>query len=370
MRLVRALWHPLIPVVLVVIVLPLVTLLAPADQRLGWLILDFAIGGPLGAVLSALALRSALARIPVPATAPASSHQELMLGRSLRWLLIMVTMLGPLTICLAAAGAQSGGAARYQVMFLCLVPAFFTVFGWRLWRDLASARRRRAQGLEPLPLERSTWTGDARLDELLGRKPKATGWVAVIVGFVSALAYLSLRHSMLVQLAKVNLFIAQGELWRFATASFVHTDLTGLAVSVMALFVVGPLVELFLGWRWLVAILVGGGIAATAASFAFVAADYTGTTGAVAALTGVLVFFAMRQHRRLSPATARRIAVHGLASVAILAFAGVLLPNADNAAHLGGFAFGFVAGLLVDPSPAVRSALEKARQEALPAPQA
>ncbi len=368
MRLLRSLWHPLAPVVVLGVTLPLATVLVPEDWR-GWLVLGSVVGGLLGVVASIAALRSTLARVVVPAGAPATSAQERVLLRSLRWLLAFVTILGPPVMVMAVIGAlaERTGQGSRQAMFLLLVPFFFTLLGWRLWQDLSSARRRRAQGLEPLALERRTWTGDARLDELLGRKPKMTGWVALIIAFSSALAFLSLRHSMLVQLAKVDALIAQGQYWRFFTASLVHEDLTALAVSILALFVVAPIVEVFLGPRWLVAILVGGGMAATATSFAFVAKDYAGTTGAVAAYLGALVSFAIRQHRRLPPATARRIAVHGLTTVAILAFAGELLPNADNFAHLGGFAFGVAAGLLVDPSPRVRSAMEKAREEALAA---
>ncbi len=359
------LWHPVAPVVLLGVALPLATVLVPGEWR-GGLVLAAVVLGPLGAIASVAALRASLARIPVPADAPATSSQERVLLRSLRWLLALVTLLGPLVMVMAAIGALSGGTAQgsRQAMFLLLVPLFFVLLGWRLWQDLASARRRRALGLEPLALERRTWTGDARLDELLGRKPRMTGWIALIIAFGSALAFLSVKHSILVQLAKVDSLIAQGQYWRFLTASFVHEDLTALAVSILALLVVAPLVEMFLGPRWLLAILVGGGVAATAASYAFVATDYAGTTGAVAAYVGTLVSFAMRQHRRLPPAAARRIAAHGLTAVAILAFAGVLLPDADSAAHLGGFAFGIAAGLLVDPSPAVRSAMERARQEA------
>src|SRR5512142_1969362 len=70
MRLLRALWHPLTPVVLLGVALPLATLLVPADWR-GWAVVAAVIGGPLGAIASVVALRTTLARIPVPADAPA-----------------------------------------------------------------------------------------------------------------------------------------------------------------------------------------------------------------------------------------------------------------------------------------------------------
>ena len=364
MRLVRALSHPLVPVVVVAVLIPAAALLAPAEQRVGWLFLDFVLAGPLAALGSSVALRRALARTALPSDAPASSPQERTLERALRWLLVLVAVLGPMALYLAALGFQDRGVPRHQVAFLCLVPLFFTVLGWRLWRDLVSARRRRAQGFEPSPLELGTWTGDARLDALLGRRPRWTARLVWIVGFTSALAFLSPGHALLAQLAKVDALMLP-QPWRFVTASFVHGDLVGLAVTAMAFFAVAPLVEVLLGPRWLVAVFVLGGVAATAASFVFVAADGMGSTGSVAALTGLLLLFAVRQHQRLPPVTAERIALHGLAAMVILAFAGVLLPYADTAAHLGGFAFGAVMGLLAAPSAEVRSAMARARQEAL-----
>ncbi len=364
MRLVHALRHPLAPVVLVAVLIPAATLLAPAEQRVGWLVLDLVVAGPLAAVASAFALRGALRRIAVPPTAPAPSPRERTLERAFRWLLVLVAVLGPMAMYLAALGAQDRGVARHQVAFLCLVPLFFTVLGWRLWRDLTSARRRRAEGLEPSPLERSTWTGDARLDELLGRRPRWTARLVWIVGFTSALAFISPGHALLAQLAKVDALMLP-QPWRFLTASFVHGDLVGLAVSALAFFAVAPVVEVLVGPRWLVGVFVLGGVAATVASFVFVAADAMGSTGSAAAVTGLLLLFAVRQRRRLPPATTERIALHGLAALAILAFAGVLLPNADTASHLGGFAFGAAAGLVAGPSAAVRAALERARREAV-----
>lgn len=365
MRVLRLAWHPLTSPVLVAVVLPLATLAGPEELRPGWLFLLFLVGSPAAAVASVMALRSALARIAVPTTAPAPSQQEAVLRRSLCWLLVLVSVLGPLTLWAAAAGVAPGALASHQAAILSVLPLFFAVLGARLWRDLASARRRRAQGLEPLVFERATWTGDAGLDALLGRKPRTTARLVWIIGFVSALAFLSPGHAILAQLAKANAAVAQGELWRLCTASLVHGDLAGLAVSALAFFAVAPLVEVLIGPRWLVAVLLAGGAAATAASFAFVSADYMGTTGADAALTGLVLAFAVRHRRRLPPAVARRVALHGLVALAMVVVGGVLLTFADNAAHLGGLAFGTLAGLLAAASPATRAALEKARGEAL-----
>jgi membrane associated rhomboid family serine protease len=392
MRTLRALWQPLTFPVLVLVILPLLTLAAPEGARRGWLVLSFLLS-PAVAWASVRALRSALARIPVPDSRAEPSYREVVLERSLRWLLVLVTVLGTLTLAWAASSAKayqdallappapdaapSTELSPYQALFLSLVPLFFVVMGVRMWRDLVAARRRRAEGLDPIPLERPTATGDARLDELLGRKPVLAQRLVWIFCFVSALAYLSLRQSLLEQLSKVNAWVTFQQPWRFLTASFVHGDLTSLAVGVLAFLLVAPLVEMLLGGTWLGIVLVGGGMVATLASCLFVPGlpptsklplppgAFMGLTGADAALTGVLLFFAVLHRNRLPPAVLRRVAVRGLAAVVIIAFAGALLPYADTAAHLGGFTFGAAASLAAWPGGATRAAMEKARSEAL-----
>src|SRR5512142_2906984 len=150
----------------------------------------------------------------------------------------------------------------------------------------------------------------------------------------------------------------------------VHGDVVSLAVGLLAFLAVAPIVEALLGGKWLTAVVIGGGVFATVASFVFVERNYMGMTGADAALAGFLLFFGLLQRHRLPPGAQQRIAARCLTALVIVAFAGVLLPAADTAAHLGGFALGMLLSPLARPRPEVREAMERARAEALADPAA
>jgi membrane associated rhomboid family serine protease len=389
MRSLRALWHPFTPLVLVLVVLPLVTLATPADQRTGWLTLNFLVGSPLAAWAAVRALRSALARVPVPADAADPSYRETWLQRTLRWFLILVSVLGTASVALAALGTKAWRPppgvgpdpigwelAPFQSLFLAVLPLLFSVFGLRLWRDLVATRRRRAQGLPPLPLEPPSSTGSEELDRRLARlatdggtrrssSGKATLRLSVTVAIASALSNLLPPSLKLTDaLSKGAEGEALREFWRFFTASFVHQEVVALAVGLLAFLAVAPIIEALLGGVWLTVGFVGGGFLATLASQVFLPGrNYMGMTGADAAVAGMLLFFGLLQRHRLPLAVQRRIAVRCLTVLVIVAFAGALLPAADTAAHVGGFMFGVLLSPLARPREEVRSAMEEARAE-------
>jgi membrane associated rhomboid family serine protease len=151
--------------------------------------------------------------------------------------------------------------------------------------------------------------------------------------------------------------------WRFLTASFVHQDVTSLVVGLLTFVAVAPMVEALLGKGWLVAVVIGGGFAATLASYAFAPGDYMGLIGADAALAGLLIFFALLQRYRLPSATVQQLAVRCLTALLIVAFASALMETADVAAAFGGFGLGMLLSPLARPGQKVREALEKVRAE-------
>jgi len=387
----RALWHPLTPLAVVVVALPLATLLAPAPMRAGLLLLQWLLLSPVAAFLARRALRSALARIPVP-EGSAPGAREAGLERWLRTLLVVVPVLGTGALFLAVNGVRSWrappppgqppiewGLTTPQSIFLAAAPLAFTLLGVRLWRDLVALRRRRGagSGLAPATPEPPSATGDPGLDRLLPAKGRAAFGLGVFTVIVTGLANVLPplerdpdRLPWAVQwLAKVTPSIQQGEPYRFLSATFVHGDFAGLLVSLLVYVAVAPLVEKLLGGFWLAVAFVGGGFAATVASYAFMPDTrvYMGMTGAVAALAGLLLFFGVLHHHRAPPATLRRIATRVLGVFGVLAFASALLPYTDVAAHLGGFTFGSALALFARPQPAVREAMAKARAEALAA---
>lgn len=379
MRTLRALWNPLTLLALVLVVLPVLTLALPPEKRAGLLMLVFFPGSFVAAWAAVRALRSAIERIPVPAGAPEPTYREGMLERGLRWLLVLALTVGSLSIFLAVLGVKAwnppvgepdpGGSTfalePYQSASLAAVPLFFVIMGLQLWIDLASARRRRAQGLMPLPFKPSSTTGDERLDELL--RPRAR--TALVLGLVmtagSALANLLPPTMRIVAtLSRGTGLTTLYEPWRFFTASFVHQELFALVVSILTFAALAPAIEALLGKGWLALAFVGGGFVATASSYAFVEKNYMGATGANAALTGLLLFFTLLQRHRLPQTTTLHLAVRCLMAVLIIAFACALQPATDVAAVFGGLAFGVVLSPLARPGPKLRAALEQVQAAA------
>ncbi len=385
----RALRHPVTPLVAVIVVLPLVILLAPPPMRAGLLLLVCLFLSPVAAYLAVRALRGALARIPVPPES-GPSPREAALERWLKTLLVVAPVVGTASIALAALGVRSWrappppgqpplewGFSAPQSAFLAAVPLLFTLLGVRLWRDLAANRRGRVAGGSAAP-EPPSATGDPGLDRHLeGRKGRTAFRLGLLVLIVSSVANAlpPLQRDpdklawAVTALAKISSAIERGEPYRFFTATFVHGDFAGLVVGLLVLAAVAPLLEKLLGGKWLFFAFVGGGFVATVASFAFAPGRaYMGVTGATAAITGLLLFLGVRERTRLPPATLRRIASRVAVVLVVLAFASALLPYADVAAHLGGFTFGAALALVARPRPEVRAAMERARAEALGPP--
>lgn len=383
---VRTLRHPLTPLVAVIVVFPLAILLAPSHMRAGLLLLQCLFVSPVAAYLAVRALRRALARIPVPPDS-GPSPREATLERWLKTLLVVVPVLGTATIALAALGVRSWrappppgqpplewGFSAPQSIFLAAVPLLFTFLGARLWRDLAASRGRRVAGLAPAPPEPPSTTGAPELDRRLPARSRTAFRLGVLTLVASSLANALPplqrdpdKLAWAVQsLAKVNSAIDGGEPYRFFTATLVHGDFAGLVIGLLVFVAVAPLLDKLLGGGWLVLAFVGGGFAATVASYAFAPSRvYVGVTGATAAIAALLLFLGVRERTRLPPATLRRIASRVLVVLAILAFASALLPFADVAAHLGGFTFGAALALFARPKQEVREAMAQARGEAL-----
>jgi membrane associated rhomboid family serine protease len=152
-----------------------------------------------------------------------------------------------------------------------------------------------------------------------------------------------------------------GEWWRLLTATFLHAHLAHLIFNMIALLMVGPVVERLVGCRAFVVFYVACGLTGSAASlWAHPLLVGVGASGAILGLYGMLVGF-MFDHR---PSASRnglvdaapqihraqlQILLHDtmgvIVSTVVLSW---WLPNVDNAAHLGGLvagcAIGWIAG--------------------------
>jgi membrane associated rhomboid family serine protease len=357
----RSAWNPVTPLA-AVLVLSLAALLAPADQRPGWLGLIVLLLSPVAAIASVRAVRSAMARVPAAPPGGAPPRAERWLSAGLQTLVAVLAWLGPLTVLLAELARQRGELRTGEMAILVALPPTLGILGARLWRDLRAVRGDRATTVEPWRLARASVTGLPELDARIGRPPRAAPRIAWVLGFTSAAAWVAAQvvrgQPILSLLMKVNERIRDGEVWRIFTAPLVHGSLAALVVNAWAFLAVGPLLELLLGTPRLVFVFAVGGVAGTFASFALAPGPFLGAAGAVAAVAAAVLALAARLGRRLPAATRRRAFIHGCLALGLVAVGAVLLPEVDLPAVGGGAVFGALAGLAFDPPEDARVALQ------------
>lgn len=154
-----------------------------------------------------------------------------------------------------------------------------------------------------------------------------------------------------------------GEWWRLLSAAFVHIGAVHLGFNMLVLAGIGSMVERMLGSAAFalvyVASALGGSLASLLWNPVLVSAGASGAVfGAFGALLGVLLV----QRRSVPPAAHALLKQNGIGFLGYNLVFGLLLPNVDFAAHIGGLAFGFVLGALTSrPLTAEGAAGRRAR---------
>jgi membrane associated rhomboid family serine protease len=153
--------------------------------------------------------------------------------------------------------------------------------------------------------------------------------------------------------------VAAGEYWRLWTVTLLHgspdasffvLSLAHLFFNMYALYLAGPIVERWYGGlRFLVfylACAAGGSVA----SFVFGGPQPSvGASGAIFGLFGVL-FAANRVHRPVDQQSRMLVRQIGMLVVVNILFGVAIIPNIDNAAHIGGLVTGLWLGAMVPPT--------------------
>lgn len=144
---------------------------------------------------------------------------------------------------------------------------------------------------------------------------------------------------------KVNPLVADGQWWRLISSQFVHLDFMHIAFNAYGLYVLGPMVERFYGWKRFLTLYLASGTIGALASYYFIAAPSGGASGAIYGLVGVLLVFGVKYRNELPKRVSKALTMGMLPWVAFSIGIGFLdsLPM-DNGAHLGGLISG---GLMV-----------------------
>lgn len=133
-------------------------------------------------------------------------------------------------------------------------------------------------------------------------------------------------------------FLQRGEIWRLVSSMFLHGDAIHLMSNMLALYMVGPMVEKYYGKSKYALIYFGSGIMGNLLSA--VLGDYfsVGASGAIFGLFGALMYFGYKYR-----ATLDGLIRSGIVPVVILnLILSLLIPSIDFYGHIGGLLGGIL----------------------------
>lgn len=148
--------------------------------------------------------------------------------------------------------------------------------------------------------------------------------------------------------------VERGEFYRLFTSTFLHFGVEHLAQNMLILLLIGARLERIIGSPRYLAVYLGSGIAASAASlFVTLAREpYTvsaGASGAIFGVMGGLLFLILKDLLEKRRKRIDEIGLSGMLFVILSALSyGFTTTGVDNAAHVGGLVCGFLlTGILM-----------------------
>lgn len=147
--------------------------------------------------------------------------------------------------------------------------------------------------------------------------------------------------------AKVPSLIAHGEYWRLVTANFLHASFLHLILNMVALFLLGQLLEVFYGPARLLVLYSLACVAGSIASYQFTPNVSEGASTGILGLMGALIVHNVRYRGHLPPRVNRLLPV--LLIFLLIQFQMDLMsPTTDLAGHLGGLLGGVIMAALLE----------------------
>lgn len=171
---------------------------------------------------------------------------------------------------------------------------------------------------------------------------KKVPYITYILIAINVIIYLLMvfgyRNNILWYGANIPDLIRRGEIYRLISSVFVHASFLHVFCNMYALYVIGPQLESYLGrYKYLIIYLVSG-ITGNLLSMVFGSNISVGASGAIFGLFGALLYFGY--HYRVYLGTVIKSQLIPL--IVLNLFIGFMVPNIDNAAHIGGLIGGIL----------------------------
>lgn len=148
--------------------------------------------------------------------------------------------------------------------------------------------------------------------------------------------------------AKINEFIAAGEVWRLLTPILLHGSLLHIGFNMYALYIFGPRMEFAFGrWRFIALYLLSG-FAGNVFSLMFTQAPSVGSSTAIFGLLGAYGVY-IHHNRRLFGEAGSRASLNSIIRIAAINLVIGLSPGIDNWGHVGGLLGGGMFAWLAGP---------------------
>lgn len=146
--------------------------------------------------------------------------------------------------------------------------------------------------------------------------------------------------------------VREGEWWRLVASLFLHFGAIHLAMNMLALWVLGPVVEFALGFRRFVLVYLVAGIGSMAMVMALSSATdaesiTVGASGCVMGLVGATGALMLRGWLREKALAAKRRLVAMLLIVFMQFLFDSVIPQVSMTAHLSGAVIGFAAAIFL-----------------------
>lgn len=153
-------------------------------------------------------------------------------------------------------------------------------------------------------------------------------------------------------------FILNGEVWRLLTAAFLHAESPlHIMLNMYVLWQIGNFVERFYGMRKFLVTFVFAAISAGFFSFSYALLQFitdgssgiyisVGASGAIFGLLGLVLGTTLKNRRYgiQLPIDSNQL----LLVIGVNLLLGFILPNIDNAGHIGGLAAGMILSLCLE----------------------
>lgn len=148
--------------------------------------------------------------------------------------------------------------------------------------------------------------------------------------------------------AKVNEFIAQGEVWRLFTAIFLHGGVIHVMFNLYALYTLGPLLEGYTGHMRFLTIFLISGLYGSLFSYALSGPVAVGASGAIFGLLGGVSIYFLKYRNNFG--MQGRSILQNMAIVLLLnLIIGFSSGFIDNWGHIGGLVGGALVALGIMP---------------------